>query len=143
MNMYRLAIALHFAAFALWLGHLFVWSLITGPALKSLQPVASSELLRERSLFLGGIGWPALLVLIGSGAYLLQLRGIAIADLLTAAPYAGAVGTALAVKLSLVIGMVAYQAIFAHRSAPLAVYVNMLFAIGVVTASVVLVRGFS
>jgi hypothetical protein len=48
----------------------------------------------------------------------------------------------LAVKLVLVAGMIAYQAIFAHRSAPIAIYFDMLAALLIIGASVVYVRGW-
>lgn len=141
MNIYRICIALHVLAFSLWLGHMFVWSLIIGPALKKVQPAASAELLRERSLFLGGLGWPALTVLVATGSYLLSARGIGFTELFNGIAFAGVLGKALAVKLALVLAMVVYQAVMGHRPAPLAIYFNMLMALGVIGASVVLVRG--
>lgn len=143
MTLYRVCIALHFMAFGLWLGHMFVWSLVIGPALKKVQPPEKAELLRERSLYLGGLGWPALAILVSTGLYLLSRRGIAPGALLDAGTYAGPVGTALAVKLSLVLLMIGYQSVFGHRPAPIAIYVNKLVAFGVIAASVVLVRGWA
>lgn len=142
MSLYRICIALHFLAFSLWLGHMFVWSLIVGPALKKLQPPEKAELLRERSLYMGGLGWYALTVLVATGLYLLSVRGIAPAMLFNASTYAGPIGTALAIKLCLVLLMIGYQSIFSHRSAPIAIYVNKLLAFGVIAASVILVRGW-
>ena len=142
MNLYRLCIALHFLAFSLWLGHMFVWSLVIGPALKKVRPPEKAELLRERSLYMGGLGWPALTVLVATGLYLLSRRGIQPAALLQAATYAGPLGKALAVKLSMVVLMIGYQSVYGHRPAPLAIYANKLFAMLIIAASVVLVRGW-
>jgi len=142
MTLYRICIGLHFLAFSLWLGHMFVWSLIIGPALKKIQPPQTAELLRERSLFRGGLGWPAMAVLIPTGLYLLAHRGIGLGDLFSGAAFAGALGTALALKLALVLVMIAYQAIIGHKPAPIAIYFNMLAAICLIGASVVLVRGW-
>lgn len=142
MTLYRICIALHFTAFSLWLGHMFVWSLVVGPALKKVLPPEKAELLRERSLYMGGLGWPSLAVLISTGLYLLSRRGISPGALFDASTYAGPIGTALAVKLSLVVLMIGYQSIFGHRPAPIAIYVNKLVAFGVIAASVVLVRGW-
>ena len=64
---------LHLLALTLWLGHMFVWSLIIGPALKRVEPAETAELLRESSLFRGGLGWPALAILVPTGLYLLEL----------------------------------------------------------------------
>ena len=142
MSLYQLSIGLHLAAMALWLGHMFVWSLIIGPALKGVQPPASAETLRERSLFRGGLGWPALVVLVITGIYQLGLRGIAIGDLVSGAAYAGAQGAVLAAKLGLVVCMIIYQVVFAHGRAPIAIYFNMLAALLILAASTVLVRGW-
>jgi uncharacterized membrane protein len=141
MTIYQLCIALHLLALSLWLGHMFVWSLIVGPALKVLQPPATGNMLRERSLFLGGLGWPALVVLVATGTYLLSARGIGITSLLNGAAFAGALGAVLAVKLLLVFAMILYQIFMGHRSAPLVIYFNMLAAMAIVAASVLLVRG--
>ncbi len=142
MNLYIVCVGLHLLAMSLWLGHMFVWSLVTGPALKGLQPAEKAELLRERSMYRGGLGWPALAVLVPTGVYLLAHRGVAPADLISAATYAGSQGTVLGVKLALILFMIGYQLIFAHRRAPIAIYFNMLAALGVLAASVLLVRGW-
>jgi uncharacterized membrane protein len=139
---YWAAIGLHLLAMSLWLGHMFVWSLIVGPAMKRIEPAATAELLRERSLARGGLGWPALAVLVVTGAYLLHVRGIGFSALLSGAAFQGAIGRALAVKLAMVVGMIGYQAVFAHRNAPVAVYVNMLAALIVLAASTIIVRGW-
>ncbi len=142
MTLYYLCLALHFLALSLWLGHMFVWSLITGPALKRVEPRQQAELLREASLFRGGLGWPALAVLVPTGLYLLHVRGITIAALFSGAAFAGPQGAVLAIKLALVAAMAGYQLVFAHRSAPIAIYFNMLAALVIIGASVVFVRGW-
>lgn len=142
MSLYQLSIGLHLTAMALWLGHMFVWSLIIGPALKGVQPTEDAEILRERSLFRGGLGWPALAVLVTTGLYQLSLRGIGVGDLISGAAYAGTQGAILATKLTLVACMVVYQAVFAHGRAPIAIYFNMLAALAILAASTVLVRGW-
>jgi uncharacterized membrane protein len=143
MTVYIIALVLHLAALSLWLGHMFVWSLIIGPALKRVEPAATAEILREASLFRGGLGWPALAILVPTGLYLLSFRGIMPSDLFTAATYQGAFGTVLATKLALVAVMIGYQAYFSHRRAPIAIYFDMLAALVVIGASVVVVRGWA
>ena len=142
MTLYTVCVALHLLALSLWLGHMFVWSLITGPALKRIEPRETADMLREASLFRGGLGWPALAVLVPTGLYLLHVRGITLEALWSGAAFAGAQGTVLAVKLVLVVVMIAYQAVFGHRPAPIAIYFNMLAALVIIGASVVLVRGW-
>jgi uncharacterized membrane protein len=142
MNLYSICLGLHLLAMALWLGHMFVWSLIVGPALKRVEPAETAELLRDASLFRGGLGWPALIVLVPTGLYLLSVRGIQVGDLLSGVAFQGQQGQALAIKLAAVAVMIGYQAYFGHRRAPIAIYFDMLAAIVVIGASVVLVRGW-
>lgn len=135
MDLYNAALALHLLAMSLWLGHMFVWSLVTGPALKKLEPEETAEHLRDRSLALGGLGWPALAVLVLTGVYLLDYRGLG--------PFSailGDGGLALQLKLLAVLGMVIYQAVFGHRRAALAIYANMALALVVLTSSVLFAR---
>jgi len=136
-------VALHLVALTLWLGHMFVWSLITGPAMKRIVPTETAEMLRETSLAHGGLGWPALAVLIPTGLYLLHHRDIDLGMMLSGAAFQGAQGVALAVKLVLVGAMVVYQAVIGHRQSSIAIYLDMLAAILIVGASVILVRGWA
>lgn len=142
MSLYAICVGLHLIALTLWLGHMLVWSLIVGPAMKSIEPTATAEELRSASLSGGGLGWPALAILIATGLYLLNQRGIAVGDLFSGSAFHGTQGTVLAVKLLFVAAMVAYQAAFGHRASSIAIYVNILSAMIVVGASVVLVRGW-
>ncbi len=139
--MYRLCLVLHLLAATLWLGHMFFWSLFSGPALKRIQPPNIAARLREVSLRMGALGWPGLVVLTGTGAYLLAARGIGLDQLLSADFRSSAPGRVVAVKLALVGAMVCYQAAFGHRPAPRAIHANMLVALLVLAASVMLARG--
>lgn len=138
MSVYGVCMVLHLAAAFLWLGHMFFWSLFSGPVLKSVDPPATGSRLRELSLRSGGLGWPALAVLIATGAVMLGYRGIGPDVLLSGDLLATRYGRALTLKLLLVAGMVGYQAAFGHRGAPRAIYLDMLAALGVLGASVML-----
>jgi uncharacterized membrane protein len=138
--LYWVCISLHLLAASLWLGHMFVWSLIVGPAQKRIEPPETAALLRERSLYLGGLGWPALAVLVVTGVYMLDQRGIGLGDLVSGAAFAA--DASLAVKLAAVLFMIIYQIVFAHRQVAVAIYFNILAALIVLGASVVLVRGW-
>ncbi|HYZ25495.1 MAG TPA: hypothetical protein VE597_01170 [Geminicoccaceae bacterium] len=138
--LYWVCISLHLLAASLWLGHMFVWSLVVGPAQKRIEPPETAEFLRERSVYLGGLGWPALAVLVLTGVYMLGQRGIGPGDLLSGAAFSA--DSSVAIKLGAVLFMIIYQSIWAHRPAPLAIYVNMLAALIVLAASVALVRGW-
>lgn len=142
MSLYSICVALHFLAFSLWLGHMFVWSLIVGPAMKRIQPPETAAMLRERSLLRGGLGWPALAVLVPTGFYMLARSGIGLDALLSGAAFAGPDGVALALKLAGVAAMIIYQAVIGHRPAPIAIYFNIFVALVVIAASVLRVRGW-
>ena len=141
MTLYRFSVALHVVAACLWLGHMFFWSLFSGPALKKIQPADTARRLRTAMLWRGGLGWPALAVLTLTGLYQMRFRGFTPGAVVSAALLQTSAGRVFALKLLLVLGMVAYQIVFAHRPAPRAIYVNMLAALLVLAASVVLVRG--
>lgn len=143
MNGHQIFVALHLLAVALWIGHMLVWSIVAGPALKRVEPPATAEMLRERMVYLGGLGWPALAVLVPTGLYLLWQRGIGLGDLVTLTFLDRPDGSAIAVKLALVVWMIAYQSIWGHRPAPIANWVNILAALGVLTCSVAIVRGWA
>ncbi len=136
MLLYQAAVILHVLAMALWIGHMLIWSLVTGPALKAVEPAATAELLRARSLELGGLGWPALAILVVTGLYLLDMRGTGLVD-----GFLGEAGWPLALKLWCVLGMIGYQALVGHRQASLAIYANIALALLVLACSTVLVRG--
>ncbi|MCS6877376.1 MAG: hypothetical protein N2038_04735 [Geminicoccaceae bacterium] len=143
MSAYHVAVAVHLVAAALWLGHMFVWSLFAGPALKTIEPAEEAAWLRARMLFFGGLGWPALILLVPSGLYLLWLRGVGPYALITLDFLDRPDGPAIFVKLVLVLWMIVYQAVWGHRPAPVAVWVNMAAALGVLACSVAIVRGWA
>lgn len=142
MSLYYVCVGLHLLALSLWLGHMFVWSLIVGPAVKRVEPQETADLLREASLFRGGLGWPALAVLVPTGLYMLHYRGIEMGQLISGVAFQGTQGAVLAVKLAAVAGMMVYQGVIGHRRAPIAIYFDMLLALIVIAASVVIVRGW-
>lgn len=141
MTLYRIAVMLHIAAAMLWLGHMFFWSLFAGITLKKVQPPETAEKLRTMLLWRGGLGWPALAVLAVTGLYQMSWRGLTLGDVMSGELLATPSGRLLAGKLALVLGMVGYQAVFAHHTAPRAIYFNMAAALLVLGASVLLVRG--
>ena len=77
MSWYAICVCLHLLAATLWLGHMFVWSLIVGPAIKADRAAGDR---RDPALSAAcswaALGWPALTVLIVTGLYLLSARGI-------------------------------------------------------------------
>ena len=137
---FRICAVLHLLAALIWLGHMFFWSVFSGPVLKKIQPAETAGLLRQLSMHLGGTGWPALGLLLISGSYMLWWRAPGWGELLSLEIFASSYGQVLAAKLALVLFMIAYQAVVGHRPAPRAIFVNMLVATGVLAASVFLAR---
>ena len=138
MTLYRLCIVLHVAAASLWLGHMFFWSLFSGPVLKSIEPPAAASRLRELSFWLGGMGWPALAILATTGALMLPRHGITWEVLASGGLLETPFGRILAVKLLLVLAMVGYQLKFAHGAAMRAIHWNIAAALLVLAASTLL-----
>ena len=139
--MYRVCIVLHLLAAFLWLGHMFIWSLFAMPALKRVEPAATADLLRERSLYLGGLGWPALIVLIPTGMYMLAARGIRLGTF-SRERLSPRLAVARSHSSCVLVGcMVLYQALFGHGRARVAIHVNILIALVLLAASVVIARG--
>lgn len=139
--LFRIALMAHLLATFVWLGHMFFWSLFAGPVLKKVEPPAAAERLRGVSMRMGGLGWPALAVLLVTGAYLLSVRGIAARDLLRASFWSDPSSHVLGLKLLLVALMVGYQLVVGHRRAPRAIYLDMAAALLVLGASVMIARG--
>jgi len=137
---FRLCAVLHLLAALIWLGHMFFWSVFSGPVLKKTQPAETAGLLRQLSLHLGGTGWPALGLLLVSGSYMLWWQGPNLDEIRSLEIVASPYGQVLAIKLVLVLFMVVYQAVIGHRPAPRAIYLNMLAAVLVLAASVLLAR---
>ncbi|MCX8099715.1 MAG: hypothetical protein N3D77_00575 [Geminicoccaceae bacterium] len=143
MNAQYVLTGVHLLAVSLWIGHMFVWSTLVGPALKKVQPAEEAALLRERMVYLGGLGWPALILLVPTGLYLLWLRGVGPGELVTLAFLDRPDGGAIAIKLVLVLWMILYQAIWGHRPAPIANWFNMAAALAILACSVAIVRGWA
>lgn len=141
MALYWFCLVLHFLALSLWLGHMLVWAAFVGPAGKALAPPAMAAAVRRASLWIGGLGWPALAVLIPTGLYMLSVRGIGLAELASGEAFAVAGGGALAIKLAAVAFMMLYQVVFGHRPAALAIWSNIAAALVVLGTSAAFVRG--
>lgn len=141
MMLFRVLLMLHLLAAVTWLGHMFFWALFAGPVLKKIQPPETGERLRALSMRMGGLGWPALAVLVPTGAYMLSARGVHLADLVHASFWSRGGTFALGLKLSLVAFMIGYQLVIGHRRAPRAIYLDMAAALAVLGTSVIIARG--
>ena len=136
---YTLLLAVHLTAVFTWIGHMVFWSVVVGPLAKRADPPEDGEALRAAASRHGGLGWPALTVLLATGLALLNARGmLSGAGLETLTTSNG--GRVFLCKLALVAAMVVFQWRVGHRPAPKLIYLNMLAAFAIVALSVLFVR---
>ena len=140
MSWYLLSMVLHFLAVVLWLGHMFFWSLVVGPVTKRIDPPETGRVVRQLSLRFGGLGWPALFILVITGMIMLSYRGVTARQMASGEVFSGPSGRILTIKLILVACMILYQFFVGHRRAPRLIYVNMAVALMIVGLSILLVR---
>lgn len=140
MSWYLLSVVLHLLAAFFWLGHMFFWSLVVGPITKHLDTPDAGRWLRQTSMRYGGLGWPALVILIGTGVVMLAYRGVTMGQLISGQLFLTPFGRGLGMKFVLVTWMVLYQLAVGHKPAPRLIYVNMTAALVIVGLSLLLVR---
>ncbi len=118
--MYLTLVTLHVLAAIVWLGGVFFLGLVGAPALRRVEPAAL-----RRSLFdaigmrFRYVGWGAVLVLLVTGTWILQVRGWLSAAILGAPEFwRSGTGAALAWKLSLVTVMLVLSLVHDIASSP-------------------------
>jgi hypothetical protein len=124
----------------IWFGHMFFWTLVIGPVTNRFEPRESGQMLRQLSLRLGGLGWPALGVLIVTGAIMLGSRGVTLAEVISGEFFTTPFGRVLGIKFVLVAWMIFYQFAIGHRPAPRLIFINMAAALMILLLSILLVR---
>ncbi len=140
MDWYLLSVVLHLLAAFFWLGHMFFWSLVVGPITKRFDPPDAGRWLRQTSMRYGGLGWPALIILIGTGAIMLMYRGVTMEQFISGQFFLTPSGRGLGMKFVLVAWMILYQLVVGHKPAPRLIYVNMAAALVIVGISMLLLR---
>ncbi len=140
MNWYHLCVILHLFAVALWLGHMFFWSIVVGPVTKRIEPPEAGQALRQLSGRWGGLGWPALALLILTGSVMVAYRGMTVQHFASGEFLSNPFGRVLAMKLVLVAGMIVYQWRVGHRPAPRLIVANIIAALLILALSVLMVR---
>lgn len=113
MTLYTLVVTLHVLAALFWLGGMFFLALVGAPVLRSVEPPALRRaLFQQLGSRYRSWGWGAIVTLLVTGLWNLQLRGVLTVEVLTSAAFWGApFGRALAWKLALVTAMLANQAL--------------------------------
>jgi hypothetical protein len=140
MDLYLLAVFLHVGAALFWLGHMFFWSLVAGFVTKSIEPPETGDFVRRASLRMGGLGWPALSVLLATGIVIIIHSKITLHHVVSGEFLFDPMGRVMAVKMFLVGCMALYQWFVGHRDAPRLIYLNMLIALVIIGLSVLRVR---
>jgi len=140
MDLYLLAVFLHVGAALIWLGHMFFWSLVAGFVMKSIEPPETGDFVRQASLRMGGLGWPALSVLLVTGIVIIIHSKITLHHVVSGEFLFDPMGRVMAVKMFLVGCMALYQWFVGHRHAPRLIYLNMLIALVIIGLSVLRVR---
>lgn len=112
---YHLVVTLHLLAAMLWLGGMFFLALVGAPILRALEPPSLRQrLFHELGLRFRAVGWWAIGVLLITGVFLLQFRGLLRWSGVLGDPafWGTSFGRALAAKLLAVALMIAVS--FAH-----------------------------
>jgi len=161
---YLVAVTLHALAAIFWLGGMFFLGVVGAPVLRSIEPAALRQrLFHDLGSRFRSSGWIAIGVLVATGVWILQLRGLLHWEGVLGAPafWATTFGRSLAVKLVAVTTMIMVSAVhdFAlgpaagriepgtppaialRRKAALLARVNALVGLIVVLAAVRLARG--
>lgn len=113
IHLYHLAVFLHLLAALLWLGGMFFLGVVGAPVLRKLEPAAlRARLFHELGLRFRTVGWISLGVLVATGLWILHMRGVLRADVLTDSTWwATPFGRALFWKLMAVVAMVVVSAL--------------------------------
>jgi len=110
--LYYANVTLHVLAAMFWLGGMFFLGLVGAPALRRLEPALRTRLFEEIGLRFRAAGWIAIAVLLGTGAANLHYRGLLSTEALAEAAFWGSgYGRMLAIKLGMVLAMLAVSAV--------------------------------
>lgn len=113
MTLYWLNITIHVLTALLWLGGMFFLAVVGAPVLRAVEPAElRAELFRRLGQRFRSIGWISIGVLIVTGLFNLQFRGLLSWDMLLDGAFWGSpYGRMLALKLLAVTAMLVVQAV--------------------------------
>jgi uncharacterized membrane protein len=163
--LYLVSVWLHILAATAWIGGMFFLVLVVVPWLKKGHREAGGAFLRETGEGFRAVGWACFAILLVTGTFNLWTRGVRLSSFVDSAWIESAFGKAVLTKLTLFLGVLIISAIHdfsvgprasrAMESAPTSQEaerlrkqasmmgrVNALFALGLVGAAVVIVRGW-
>ncbi len=163
-TLYLFSVFLHILAATTWLGGMLFLVLVVVPWLRKGGRTDAGLLLRETGTRFRAVGWTCFIVLLATGSFNLWIRGVRLADFGRAEWLSSPFGHTVLVKLTafavvllvsavhdFIVGPAATAAITANphspeaqqhrRRASLLGRVNVILALVLVAAGVVLVRG--
>lgn len=111
-TLYLVAVWLHIISAMAWVGGMLFLVTVLVPLLRTpqLRPQAA-ELFHALGMRFRVVGWITLGTLVTTGIFNVTMRGYRLEQLLNGEAYAGRWGTTLAVKLALVVAIVALSAV--------------------------------
>src|SRR5262245_38625745 len=125
--LYLLAVYVHIVTVAVWFG-----------AMLFEDPV-SIRFMSRMAYRIHGIGGPSLVVLIGTGAFMLYYRGVTWQNIISGQFFATGYGQVFGLKLLLVLLLIGFQITIGNRPSKL-IYAYLLVVLSIVGLSVWLVR---
>lgn len=163
-TLYVLSVFLHVVAAMVWTGGMLFLVLVVVPWLRSRGGGGAATFLRETGVRFRTVGWWCFLVLMVTGTFNLHVRGVGILTLSEGTFWRSDFGRTLAVKLLLVVAVLAVSLIHdfvvgpratsllereplseeatrARRRASMLGRLNLLLGLAIVLCAVMLVRG--
>ena len=105
--MYQLSVLVHILAAMVWVGGMLFLALVVVPAARKLPPAERSALFHLVGPRFRMVGWACIGLLIATGVANVAYRGVTWATLFTAELWASEFGRVLALKLGVVVVMLA------------------------------------
>lgn len=105
--MYQLVVFVHLLAAMLWVGGMLVLAVVVVPAARGLPPEARAPLFTAVGTRFRHVGWVCVALLVLTGVLQLAFRAVTWSALTSSAFWATAFGRVLALKLALVVVMLA------------------------------------
>ena len=111
-ELYRWSVAIHVVSAIVWIGAMWFIGLVLGPALRRLDdPGLLTELYHRVGVRLRPIGWISIALLILTGLYNMEYRGVNWARFWSPEFLGSRVGILLVIKLSAVVAIIVLSAL--------------------------------
>jgi len=125
---YLLAVYIHIVTVAVWFGAML------------FEDPTSIRFMSRMAYQIHGIGGPSLVVLIGTGAFMLSYRGVTWQNIITGQFFTTPYGQVFGVKFLLVLLLISFQITIGNKPSKLSNYGYLLGVLAIIALSVWLVR---